>query len=86
MNSLVPIVQNGKPTRSFMQEVNGFRITATQPYLGATATIVDGEGRPLRPLIALLNALVSKAPVASQPIADPKTGRPTREFIRLMQS
>ena len=86
MNPLEPIVQNRRATRSFMLEVNEFRVTATQPYLGSTAEIVDEKGRPLRPLIALLNALVSKAPVASQPIADPRTGRPTREFIRLMES
>jgi hypothetical protein len=84
MNQLEPIVQNRRATRSFMAEVNGFRVTATQPFLGATAEIVDDEGRPLRTLITVLNALVRKAPVASQPIADPQTGRPTRAFIRLM--
>jgi hypothetical protein len=85
MNPSVPIVQNRRATRSFQAEINGFRVTMTQPFLGATAEIVDEFGRPLRTLITVLNALVSKAPVASQPIADPKTGRPTREFIRLMQ-
>lgn len=86
MNRLVPIVQNRRATRSFMAEVNEFRVTATQPYLGSTVEIVDEHGRPLRPLITLLNALVSKAPVARLPIADPKTGLPTREFIRLLES
>ena len=85
MNPSVPIVQNRRATRSFQAEINGFRVTATQPFLGATAEIVDEHGRPLRTLILVLNSLASKAPVASQPIADPKTGRPTREFIRLMQ-
>jgi hypothetical protein len=86
MNPSVPIVQNRRATRSFMAEVNGLRVTATQPFLGATAEIVDEHGRPLRTLITVLNSLASKAPVASQPIADPQTGRPTREFIRLMAS
>ncbi len=85
MNAQQPIVQNRRATRSFMAEVNGLRVTATQPFLGATAEIVDEFGRPLRTLILVLNALASKAPIAGQPIADPKTGRPTREFIRLMQ-
>jgi hypothetical protein len=85
MNPSVPIVQNRRATRSFQAEINGFRVTMTQPFLGATAEIVDEFGRPLRTLITVLNALVSRAPVASQPIADPATGRPTREFIRLMQ-
>jgi hypothetical protein len=86
MNAQQPIVQNRRATRSFMLEVNEFRVTATQPYLGSTAEIVDEAGRPLRTLITLLSALISKAPVASLPIVDPKTGRPTREFIRLLQS
>jgi hypothetical protein len=85
MNPSVPIVQNRRATRSFMAEVNGLRVTATQPFLGAMAEIVDEHGRPLRTLITVLNSLASKAPVASQPIADPVSGRPTREFIRLMQ-
>lgn len=86
MNPLEPIVQNGRATRSFMAKVNGFRVTATNPLLNANTVIVDEQGRPLRTLIAVLNALISKAPVASLPIVDPKTGRPTREFLRLMES
>ncbi len=85
MDAGVPIVtSDGKPTRELMAQINDLRSASTDPWLNANTHVSDGGGRPTRAFMALMSALTGEAPNANTPIADPKTGIPTRYFVALV--
>ncbi len=85
MDAGVPIItSDGKPTRGFMAQVNELRTLSTDPWLNANTQVSDENGRPTRAFMALWSKLTGESPNANTPIADPKTGIPTRYFVALV--